>query len=687
MAKPTYLTKSRFKLALECPTRVRFLLEPSRYKNQKSGNPFLLALAEGGFQVGEWAKMHYPTGRDCITSNNEKALLETNEWLQQGERVIFEAALKSGFKYVRVDVLEVTKTEIRIIEVKSKSVNGNSDEQLFGKRGALQSAWRPYLEDLAFQVLVAQEYFDRLGWNLPVKGFLFCPDKKKTASVDGLHEHFVIHRDESGRAFCHPKAGVDVSDLGDSMMTLIDASRGFQAILKDEDTYRREGWECTSFEGAVSWMEDMLKMHSRGLKIPFMPVGAHCATCSFSTKMELPEGGKESGRRACFEHSLNWRQEDFDRPKVWDVWNLRSKKPIIDGGRWFMDELTEEDFKIDLAEPDSLKNQEHLPRAQRQWIQISSAKGTYSSTYLDVEGLRHKVSQFTWPLHFIDFETTAPAIPFYKGYAPYQGVSFQFSHHIMHEDGRLAHVGQYLGPGQGTDPTFKFVQELYRSLSRDKGSVFMYSHHENTYLNFAHELLSVHSPFPLAETQRLLEFLESLTKPTDRNEGKWTTGPRLMVDMAEMIRNHFWHPSMAGSNSIKVVLPAILNISLEMKAKYSQPIYGTATIPSLNYNHGFSWIQFANDGTVKDPYSLLPKLEEEPLGEDLEVIERLFGDDSIGNGGAAMTAWSYMQFAEMSAKEKMDLEKALKKYCELDTLAMAMIMEYFLLEITNLKEA
>ena len=42
-----------------------------------------------------------------------------------------------------------------------------------------------------------------------------------------------------------------------------------------------------------------------------------------------------------------------------------------------------------------------------------------------------------------------------------------------------------------------------------------------------------------------------------------------------------------------------------------------------------------------------------------------------------------MQFAEMSATEKVDLEEALKKYCELDTLAMAMIMEYFLLEMSK----
>ena len=46
-----------------------------------------------------------------------------------------------------------------------------------------------------------------------------------------------------------------------------------------------------------------------------------------------------------------------------------------------------------------------------------------------------------------------------------------------------------------------------------------------------------------------------------------------------------------------------------------------------------------------------------------------------------MTAWSYMQFAEMTEEEREDIQHALKKYCELDTLAVAFIMEYFLIEL------
>jgi len=676
-----YLTKSRFKLALECPTRVRFDLEPEVYENQKADNPFLLALAEGGFQVGEWAKLHFPSGKDCVTKDNEQAMADTASWLQAGEPVIFEAALRSGFKYIRVDVLQITEHEIRVIEVKSKSVVGADSGQFFGKRGGLDSTWRSYFEDVAFQVQVAKEYFGRLGWDMPVRGYLFCPDKQKNATIDGLHEYFVIRHDEKNRASCVVKTGVLLADLGESMMTLVDASPGIQAVEDDQDSYVREGWGCTSFQGAIKWLEELMRMNNRGLPIPMMPVGVHCATCSFRTQRELDVDDMKSGRRACFEHALGWTQSEFDRPKVWDVWNLRSKKRIIEEGRWFMDEMGQEDFKAELTHPEELSGQSELPNAQRQWIQICAAKGTFNSVYLDMEGLQDEVQQFTWPLHFIDFETTAPAIPFYEGYTPYQGVSFQFSHHVLHADGRLEHAGQFLGLGQGEDPTYAFVRSLYDNLSGDDGSVFMYSHHENSYLNYAHRLLRKSSPFDESFTNELLRFLESLTWPTDEAYGIWPESRRVMVDMAEMVRTYFWHPDMAGSNSIKAVLPAVLNASAELQTKYKAPLYGSAAMPSLNYNTGFSWIQFDEQGKVRDPYKLLPALKKDILGEDLETINRIYGDDFIGNGGAAMTAWSYMQFAEMTDEEREDIQHALKKYCELDTLAMAFIMEYFLIEL------
>jgi len=41
-----------------------------------------------------------------------------------------------------------------------------------------------------------------------------------------------------------------------------------------------------------------------------------------------------------------------------------------------------------------------------------------------------------------------------------------------------------------------------------------------------------------------------------------------------------------------------------------------------------------------------------------------------------MTAYARMQFTEMTEFESKELQKALLKYCELDTLAMVMIWEF-----------
>lgn len=52
MKKPRYLTKSRFKLALDCPTKLYYTRKPE-YENQSESDTFLQALAQGGFQVKE----------------------------------------------------------------------------------------------------------------------------------------------------------------------------------------------------------------------------------------------------------------------------------------------------------------------------------------------------------------------------------------------------------------------------------------------------------------------------------------------------------------------------------------------------------------------------------------------------------------------------------------------------------
>ena len=100
-------------------------------------------------------------------------------------------------------------------------------------------------------------------------------------------------------------------------------------------------------------------------------------------------------------------------------------------------------------------------------------------------------------------------------------------------------------------------------------------------------------------------------------------------------------------------------------------------IPSLNFRD-WSWVRFNETGEPIDPYQLLPPIFEEAREEDLE---HLISDPRLADGAAAMVAYARMQFSEMAEEERSAIRQALLKYCELDTLAMVMLWEYWSREL------
>ena len=148
-------------------------------------------------------------------------------------------------------------------------------------------------------------------------------------------------------------------------------------------------------------------------------------------------------------------------------------------------------------------------------------------------------------------------------------------------------------------------------------------------------------------------------------------GDRNMVDLWHLVKRYYYDPHTKGSNSIKQVLPAVLNSSEYLQEKYSKPIYGSESgIKSLNFED-WVWLE-KKDGEVVDPYKKLPKLFEDVTDKNFEILSE---EDELANGGAALTAYGRMQFSEMSDVEREELAKGLLRYCELDTLAMVMIYE------------
>ena len=161
---PFYLTKSRFKTALECPTKLFYTDKENLYANQKSEDEFLMALAEGGFQVGELAKLYFPDGYDVKPMAYDESLAETAQQLKNHKIAIYEAAIQFDQFFIRVDVLNKNGSDVELIEVKAKSFDPADPDFTYKRNSFIRPGWRPYLFDVAFQTWVTRQAFPE--WNI-----------------------------------------------------------------------------------------------------------------------------------------------------------------------------------------------------------------------------------------------------------------------------------------------------------------------------------------------------------------------------------------------------------------------------------------------------------------------------------------------------------------------------------------
>lgn len=647
--KPRYLTKSRFKIGHECPTKL-FYTGKDEYYNSSLDDPFMAALAEGGFQVGELAKCYHPDGHDIQTLDYDEALNQTRELLEKRSVTIYEAAIKHKNLFIRADVLVKRGKTVELIEVKAKSFDSSEENPFFNKKGEIASAWEEYLIDIAFQKYVVESAFP--DWN--VSAYLMLADKRAKAPSSGMNQKFRISKDEYGRKRIEMTSPLTKRETEKQILCKVSVDDAVEHLWDSRFTDKD-----MTFRQYVKFLADN---YSKDIRME-TSISSKCSGCEYNPPREIEAEGYKSGFKECWKSELKWKDKDFEESLIFDLWNFRGKDRLMSEGKYKLSEIDEEDI-----DPVSDKKPGLSPK-QRQWMQVEKHKNNDASIYFDKEGFSDEMAKWTYPLNFIDFETSAVAIPFNQGRRPYEGIAFQFSHHVINKDGSVEHKSQYLNTEVGVFPNYDFVRNLKLALEANSGTIFRYSNHENTYLNMIYRQLQ-EDKNPVVDKDGLISFIKLITKSTGDSIEKWE-GDRCMVDQWELVKRYFYSPLTHGSNSIKYVLPAMLNSSEFLKKKYSRPIYGAeGGINSLNFKD-WTWVQI-EDGTVKDPYKLLPKMFEDVSEKDFEILSE---EDEIRNGGAALTAYAKMQFTEMSATERRELQKALFKYCELDTLAMVMIHE------------
>lgn len=650
--KEKLLTKSRFKLACECVSKL-YYTDKDEYGDTKDDNSFLKSLSEGGFQVGELAKLYFEKGHEVETLDYDQAVAETEKLLKQENVVIYEAAFRFETLFVRVDILKKTGSNVQLIEAKAKSID--IEESSFYKKRTheLDSKWAPYLLDVAFQTHVASKSHPELNFS----PFLMLADKRSVTSVEGLNQNFLLEK-QNGRSRAKTKVHLSGATLGTQILKQVDVRKEVDFINND---FKHLG------KNFVDLINFYAEAYSRGDRV-FEGVGSTCESCEFRIGVDLKSQGKKSGFEECWKEQVGLSDADFQRPFSLDIWNSKKTEALLAENIFFMDQVSEED----LRPKSKAKEVDGLNTFERQWLQVQKSQNDDSSEFLDKDGIKRIYSSFVYPLNFIDFETTMVAIPFSKGRRPYEQIAFQFSHHILNKDGSIEHKTEFINRARGHFPNFDFIRSLKAALEKNNGTIFRYAVHENTVLcQIREQLMNSNEP----DKDELCVWIESVTEKKEDKKIIWS-GHRNMVDMCELVKRYYYNPLTKGSNSIKKVLPAILNSSSFIQDRYSKPIYG-AQLGSKNYQN-WAWIKKDEKGNVIDPYHLLPPVFTD---YDLEQLDALLSENSLADGGAAMTAYSRMQFTEMSELEADRITKALLKYCELDTLAMIMIYEHWANEI------
>jgi len=662
--KARYLTKSRFRLGLECPTKL-YYTKNLDYADQGQNDPFMQALAKGGYQVGEMAKYKYcddPQGYGITVETlvEEDALQLTRDKLMAHPNVVIaEGAFRHENLFIRADIVVRDGHTIKLIEVKSKSI-ANGDV-FFDKKGKPSAKWQPYLYDIAFQTYVMQKALPQFE----IKPYLLLINKDAVASRDGLNQLFKVGKDEKGRLNVKVAEGLTSAQIGNfDLLKEIPMGEVVERLYGLPVPNDNVPEEYRGFEHFIEWTAGLYAKKQRHWCKPSMA----CKKCTFVAAGTE----KKCGFTECWSNH-QWSSvgqvsaEQLMEAKVTDLWlglgGAQISQKVMDQNVPFISLLNSE-----LLRPESGKEDPEkygmTPFERRRYQVEAVQKGSRDYVFLksDFDSMR---SKWQYPLNMIDFETSVVALPYFKGMAPYETVAFQFSHHIMHEDGRVEHHNDFISWEQGEYPNLMFIRALKASLESNDGTIFRYASHENTVLNKIKRDIAFLKP---DDQDELLAFIDSITEEDIDKKSK-RTGYRNMVDMADLVRKVYYSPHAGGSNSIKRILPAIIHDCPTVAEQFSQPgKYGKdLEFDSRNFNDHV-WIR---DDKNRDPYKTLLPLTTFDGVADYDLFDDL---GEVADGSAAMTAYNKLQWSFIGDAERLALRDALLQYCELDTLAMVILM-------------
>jgi hypothetical protein len=623
MSNNITLSKSDFQLASTCPKKLVY--KKQGYPTTNDTNEYMEMLAKGGYVVGLMATLQYLDGVE-ITGSTKDAIQKTNEYLKKDNCVLFEAAIQSGEKLIRVDILEKAGNKINLIEVKAKSHDTEDSQH------EQEKLLKKYIEDVAFQYLVMTEALP----DFEINPYLLMPDKSKRTNIDGLIGWFTVldSKDDNDKEVeelpAQQRPKFKKPDVLFKYETDVNRS-SYIAILKKDGLL-----QLRDVKERVLQIQDVIKNRANnfirilneGIQDSDYTINKTCKACEFKC-----DGATKNGFKEC------WGSLADPDPHIFDLFYGGAIKN--EEKQFYLDELISlsRTSLFDVL-PERLKNKkgEIGKLATRQIIQL---KYTEENREWVSEELSSVLKQYQYPLHFIDFETYTGALPFHEGMRPYELIAFQWSCHTIPYEGATPIHSEWIET-EGKFPNFDFAESLMKQIGIS-GTPFMWAKHENTVLRTILKQMEI---FGYSNNQ-LSDWLLGITSDNDKKnkrEGR-------LVDMNDLTKKHYFHPFMKGRTSIKKVLPAIWNNNQDL---HQVPFF-----------KDYSATDF--EGGIIDPYDTL-KADSTQLDEE----------DAVAGGTEAMRAFQRIRFDDtLNQIQKNEIKRQLLEYCKLDTMAMVIIAHYW----------
>lgn len=230
-----------------------------------------------------------------------------------------------------------------------------------------------------------------------------------------------------------------------------------------------------------------------------------------------PEPEVELDKTRCKEcegRAYCWR--DIPQDSVFDIMKSQKAREYMALGM----------IKITDLPPNSFKNDKI-----NHWIEVLRS----DAPYINRAAVASWLNKLNYPLYYLDFETTQPAVPLWKYSRPYQQIPFQFSLHVQRKpNGEFEHY-EYLSTGK-QDPRIGCVAALLKYIGKS-GTILA---HNATFEKERIKEMARDLPMPEQDAQRLLD-MESR-----------------FMDTGDPFKADYLHPKMHGSWSIKKVLPALV---------------------------------------------------------------------------------------------------------------------------------